>query len=375
MNTELFIVIATDADEPGTSNVDVTFTLADSSLPFSIDSMSGNLTTRTVAPDLEVRTYNVVVIAADNGNPPLNSRAPFYVIVAAPNFHDPIFPDELMFPVEEEEIPADAVFEFMVFDADVGDEGRVSLTLLPSDYSDAFNLTFFYDDALALTVGHLYQVDSFDRESVTNFTLPVRAIDQGNELFRRTSEATIMVTVSDVNDNSPIFINSPYTARVAEDSDIGTFALLVVAEDIDSGTNAEIIYQIDGNVNDFTIDEESGNITINANLERRRQSFYSFNVTVTDRGIPSLSNTTTVEIDVTEVNDNKPFFDPLLPITITIPEDTEPGYVLLNITAMDNDTLSAGEVTISLGQSGRVFDLKNGNQLILNQMVDFEVRK
>ena len=317
--------------------------------------------------------YDIVVIARDAGTPSLNSSASFYVTVAAPNFYEPVFLDNLEFSIVEEEIQQNPI-RFTVSDSDVRDEGRVRLMILPSDYSDAFNLTFFYDEAQRYTVGLLYQVNTFDRESTTNFTLPVRAVDQGNELFRRTSEATIDITITDVNDNSPIFVDSPYSVRVPEYTNIGTFLLQVVAEDLDSGTNAEVFYQIIPNSSEFQIDMESGNITVNAILDRRRQSLYSFNVTATDRGDPALSNTTTVEVIVTEINDNQPYFDPPLPSTIMIPEDTLPGFVLLNITARDDDTLSAGEVTIRLNQSGKVFGLDQDDQLFLSEGVDFEVR-
>ena len=374
VGTQLFIVNSTDADEPGTPNVDITFSLANPSLPFSIDPVSGNLTTGSLAPVLQVQLYDIVVIARDAGIPPRESRASFYVNVAAPNFNPPVFQDNLEFSVVEEEVQERVAFQFNVSDSDVGDEGRISLELLPSDYTDAFNLTFFYDEIQRYTVGQLYQVVSFDRESTTNFTLSVRAIDQGNELFRRTSEATIGVTVTDVNDNNPVFVDSPYSVRVPEHTNISTFILQVIAGDLDSGANAEIFYEIDPNVSEFQIDMESGNITVNTDLDRRRRSFYSFNVTASDRGSPALSNTTIVEVFVTEVNDNPPYFDPSLPMTITIPEDTQPGSILLNITARDNDTLSAGEVTIRLEQSGSVFYFEDKDgQLILNEQVDFEV--
>ena len=372
MGTQLFVVNATDADQRSTPNVDITFALADTSLPFSIDPVSGNLTTHSLAPELEVQLYNIVVVATDAGTPPLSSSASFYVNVAAPNFNNPVFQDNLEFSIVEEEIQQDAI-EFTVSDSDVGEEGRVSLMFLPSEYSDAFNLTFFYDESRNYTVVQLYQVDTFDHESTANFTLPVRAVDRGNELFRRTSEATISITVTDVNDNSAMFVDAPYSVQVPEHTDIGTFLLQVVAEDLDSGTNSDVFYQIDTSVTEFQIDMESGNITVNADLDRRHQSFYSFNVTATDRGNPPLSNTTTVEVTVTEINDNQPYFDPPLPPAIMIPEDTPPGYILLNITARDNDTLSAGEVTIRLDQSGKIFGLNQDDQLILDEGVDFEV--
>ena len=57
--------------------------------------------------------------------------------------------------------------------------------------------------------------------------------------------ATVVVTVSDVNDHTPAFDTSSYVLQLPENrplSDIVT----VVADDLDEGVNAEIVYSITG---------------------------------------------------------------------------------------------------------------------------------
>ena len=86
-----------------------------------------------------------------------------------------------------------------------------------------------------------------------------------------------------------------------------------------------------------------------------------------------LSSNTTLNVSLIEVNDNPPIFDADTPSNITIPEDTDPGFVLLNISVSDADTGPSGEVELRLQQRGSVFRL-DGYSLVLNMAVDFEVR-
>ncbi|KAJ8795013.1 hypothetical protein J1605_018600 [Eschrichtius robustus] len=68
-----------------------------------------------------------------------------------------------------------------------------------------------YRDAVVRTVVNL------DRETTASYTLVLEAIDNGPVGKRRTGTATVFVTVLDVNDNRPIFLQSSYEASVPED--------------------------------------------------------------------------------------------------------------------------------------------------------------
>jgi len=48
-------------------------------------------------------------------------------------------------------------------------------------------------------------------------------------------EAEIQIRVTDTNDNAPFFSERVYTARVPENTDIGTIVMTVTAEDLDEG--------------------------------------------------------------------------------------------------------------------------------------------
>ena len=52
------------------------------------------------------------------------------------------------------------------------------------------------------------------------------------------AEAEIQIRVTDMNDNAPFFSERVYTARVPENTDIGTIVMTVTANDLDEGTSS-----------------------------------------------------------------------------------------------------------------------------------------
>lgn len=59
---------------------------------------------------------------------------------------------------------------------------------------------------------------------------------------------------------------------------------------------------------EFTINSQTGAIVTSKTLDRETQSGYLLTVTAKDGGMPALSDTTDVEISVTDINDNAPIF-------------------------------------------------------------------
>ena len=71
------------------------------------------------------------------------------------------------------------------------------------------------------------------------------ASDQPADAARqRSATCRVLVTLSDVNDNTPVFQESLYEANIFEGAQIGSIVLQVRAQDRDSGTNGEFSYSI-----------------------------------------------------------------------------------------------------------------------------------
>jgi len=100
-----------------------------------------------------------------------------------------------------------------------------------------------------------------DREENSLYNLTIMAKDSGPKP-RLFSLTTVLVSVLDVNDNDPQFINTPYTAAIPENTPPGTSVLTVEATDADEGINSIISYSINNSAQGlFKIDNITGLIT------------------------------------------------------------------------------------------------------------------
>lgn len=123
-------------------------------------------------------------------------------------------------------------------------------------------------------------------------------------------------------------------------SHTGTRVEELNATDLDTGENAEIIYQIQhGSFNDFAIDNQTGILTIARPLDYDVRQNYSLEIIACDKGIPSLSGTATVEIDIINSNDKAPYFMPTTQ-RAEVSEDAEINTFVHQLTATDPDISS-----------------------------------
>ncbi len=379
LNTPIINVTAVDNDEADTPNSAITFSLVDTSLPFSIDSTSGLLATSEISPELLAQVYNIMVVATDGGGPALSSTGTITVDVAPPNFRSPQFQADLSVTVvENDNSTSDVAFQFNIMDGDAGDEGAIQLVFLPSLYSNNFTATQSAPTADGTTVVRVFYTGGpgFDREALRNFTLPVRATDQGNPLFRRSTDAELFVSVEDVNDNPPVFVGAPYSEMVSENAAIGVVVATVAAVDDDEGRNAEITYSLDYAGAEFRINETTGDILVDGSLLGFVQQPITIPLSASDG---MFMTTTNITISVIDVNDNSPQFTPPPPETLTIPEDTEVLITLLNISVSDADVGLNGAVVFSIEQDGSVlsqgsYQAANEFFIALNEPLDAEVR-
>lgn len=194
-----------------------------------------------------------------------------------------------------------------------------------------------------------------DYKQEKRFILTITASDSGG----RTDTAMVNINITDANNFAPVFENAPYSTSVFEDVPVGTTVLVVSATDSDVGINAQITYLLNeeslnglGAHDPFAINPQTGAITTIAPLDRETVSAYLLTVTAKDGGNPSLSDTTDVEISITDVNDNPPQFKVPL-YQASIPEDALIGTSVVQISATDQDIGLNGRVKYILSDKDR----------------------
>nr|XP_049702759.1 protocadherin-like wing polarity protein stan isoform X2 [Helicoverpa armigera] len=347
-------VQAYDADEG--MNAEITYTLTDkeynnnNDLPISIDPRSGWVYTSSQL-DREVQAkYQLMVTATDGGSPPRSATASVVVVVQDVNDNDPVFsPPQYEVELAEDEPPGTPVVTLTATDAD--EDNRLHYEITGGNTRGRFSITSQNGRGL-ITVAQ-----PLDFKQERRYVLTVTATDSGG----RSDTAMVHINITDANNYAPVFENAPYTASVFEDAPVGTTVLVVSATDSDVGVNAQITYSLSSEISneavthhdqEFVINPQTGAITTNKLLDRETMSGYLLTVTARDGGVPSLSDTTDVEISVVDVNDNAPVFKQQL-YTATIMEDALVGTSVTQVSATDADVGLNGRVHYELEPKDR----------------------
>ncbi|XP_053945491.1 cadherin-89D [Anastrepha ludens] len=117
-------------------------------------------------------------------------------------------------------------------------------------------------------------------------------------------------TVVDVNDHAPVFKKSWYSFDTEEGEYQDSVLGQVLAVDLDYGENANISYSLSETDLPFKIKTLSGVLMITGILDREVHPKYNFQVIATDNAelFYRMSSSVDVEVNVIDINDNKPEF-------------------------------------------------------------------
>uniref|UniRef100_A0A9J8BHB0 Cadherin 18 n=2 Tax=Cyprinus carpio TaxID=7962 RepID=A0A9J8BHB0_CYPCA len=234
--------------------------------------------------------------------------------------------------------------------------------------------------------GDIHAKKSLDREKKSHYVLHARAVDRfTNRAVEPESE--FIIKVQDVNDNAPKFPDGPFSASVPEMADIGTSVFQITATDADDptyGNSAKIVYSILQGQPFFTIDPKTGVIrTALPNMDRETREMYSVIIQAKDMAgsVGGLSGSTTVNISLTDVNDNPPRF-PQKNYQLYVPESSQVGKAVGKIKANDEDLGVNAEMTyrITNEEGAAMFSISTDSDkregiISLRKPLDYEKKK
>ncbi|XP_075825023.1 protocadherin beta-7-like [Microtus pennsylvanicus] len=333
-------VSARDLDTGSYGQIAYTFFYATERIlqTFQINSTTGDLYLKGELNYEAIQTYSITIQAKDGGG--LSGKCTVVVEVMDVNDNAPeLLMSSLTSPIAENS-PETVVAVFRIRDKDSGNNGK-TMCSIPHD------LPF----VLKPSVENFYTLVTetpLDRESQTEYNITITVSDMGTP--RLTTQHTITVQVSDVNDNTPAFNQNSYTLFVQENNSPALHIGTISATDSDSGSNAHITYSLLP-THDPQLDLSSL-ISINANngqlfalreLDYEVLKTFEFLVGATDQGSPALSSQALVRVLVLDANDNAPFvLYPLqnasAPFTELLPRAAEPGYLVTKVVAVDRDS-------------------------------------
>ncbi|CAJ0936120.1 unnamed protein product, partial [Mesorhabditis belari] len=218
--------------------------------------------------------------------------------------------------------------------------------------------------------GEIRLAKALDRETLDRHVLKVTAFERLDPSI--SSSASVVVEVSDVQDNSPQFERDSYVAEISEDAPIGTTVVSVFARDRDAGANGEVVYSLEEAEGSdlLQINPKSGVIQTAAALDRETLPLIKVNVIASDQGKPQLSSKALIEVTINDVNDNAPVFEQSN-YDITVLENTTIPVVVARLKATDLDNGANGRVHYGMVTSSDILhvDYKTG-EVTLRRKID-----
>ncbi|XP_031427767.2 protocadherin beta-16-like isoform X42 [Clupea harengus] len=341
LGTVVVTVTATDADEG--ANGEVTYELShisDKALRlFSIDKVTGEIKVIGTIDYEDKYEYELWVKAKDGAG--LASNAKIDIEITDVNDNAPeISIKSLNVPIPENVAPGTEVGIINVQDKDTGRNRQVRCSIQQ-------NVPFKLNPSIK-NYYTLVTTAELDRELLGDYNVTITATDEGSpplSFFK-----TIHLSVSDVNDNPPLFEEQSYSAYVTENNKPGSSVCSVTARDPDWRQNGTVFYSLlPSEVNGvpvssyLSINGDTG--VIHAVRPFDYEQFRSFKVQVVarDNGSPPLSSNVTVSVFITDENDNSPQILYPTPegnsfMTEMVPKAALSGSLVSKVIAVDADS-------------------------------------
>lgn len=330
-------VQASDADSSDSNNLEFSIVSGNEEQNFGIDKQTGAIVISNHRRPHMQPLYKLSVSVSDGV---FRNSVLVMVTVIGANFHNPTF-SQLEYVVEliENSPVGTLVAEAKATDDDEGIYGQIHYQIVNDFAKDKFSVN---DN------GEIFTLESLDRENAIEKVIPISLIakDGGGKV----GFCIVSVILTDVNDNAPQFRAAEYKATIASDAPRGTSVVRIAASDMDEGSNADIEYSIEADVENveenFEIHPTTGVIVTKESLIGLENELYAFFVRAKDTGSPPKHSVVQVYISI------------VAPET-PIPKFSEPHYR----NTIAEDLLIGTEIDVIQAESEQpvVYSLVKGN--------------
>ncbi|XP_040903618.1 protocadherin alpha-8-like [Toxotes jaculatrix] len=288
------------------------------------------------------------VTAVDGGKPQRSGTLNVSITVLDSNDNRPMFSQDTYQIEIYENVPVGAaIIKVNATDPDEGSNGEIEYSLSKTLARKIYEL--FELDSLT---GQIKVKGSLDFEESEIYKLEVQASDKGQPPL--TGRCRVIIKIKDVNDNSPEIEVTSLSNTVSEDSKPGTVISLISVTDKDSGVNGKVILRI---IDDVPFElkpsykENIYSVVTKEFLDREEVSHYEITIKATDCGEPPLSTSKTLNIQISDVNDNSPHFEKN-PLQFYLVENNVPGAPIFSVSATDNDVNENAVISYNIVRGG-----------------------
>ncbi|XP_078267127.1 uncharacterized protein LOC144599764 [Rhinoraja longicauda] len=335
---------AKDLDEG--SNAELTYSFTDH-VPqlirelFRLDSQTGQIRVEGTLNFEKSSYYEFDAQAVDNGSSALTAHTKVIITLSDVNDNAPVI-HVISFSstVQENAQPGTMVATIRVTDSDSGENSKIHCQI-PKEFP-------FTLQAASRNDYRLVTHEGLDRETTAKFNISISAWDNGSPPL--STQRSILILVSDINDNAPQFTQSSYNVYVTENNAPGSSIFSVSALDLDIDKNGEVIYTVQERMTDqrsasrfVTINAKNGNIYALFSFDYEYLKHFQLNVQAHDSGSPPMNSIATVNVIILDQNDNIPIIvSPLILNGSTsveiVPQSVYPGYLVTKVSATDADS-------------------------------------
>lgn len=310
-----------------------------SGTPFSLSSDGRTLTTTAVLDRETTDSYIAMINVQDSGG--YSTLAQLYIEVADVNDNRPCFTQsstQLATRIPEN-VPVFPDPMSMVVQTVTATDVDLDTTIMY--YIGGGARGDFDVDSLT---GEVRVIDALDLEDIDQYILNITATDG-----LLTCSVAFTITITEVNDNNPVFDEPVFAATLLENVPIGTTVpgLQLTATDLDRGSEVTFMI-VPGTSNSFVI-TEAGFVVTNATLDRETRSMHTFRARATDGFFFTLEDSF-VEITLSDVNDERPVFEEQL-YEVDVQELTPARAIILIVNAEDADEGTNAEIRYSISES------------------------
>ncbi|XP_070182189.1 protocadherin Fat 4-like [Littorina saxatilis] len=294
---------------------------------FSVDNITAAVTVRNDVRDSDLETsYKLLITAYDSLRPTTLATSTVVVTVD----RNPSAPAVQNINVTIEELtPVSTIIANVTASDSDGDTLEYSLE---GTAVSVAGLEYFWINP---TTGSVRVMKPITQDTTDNERYEMTVIVRDRATPQKSAQASVIVHVLR-DDFPPVFMNTPYTTDISENT-LAISSIFTVSAD-DPDLREQLVYEKIGDdeaVYFFDVDRLNGTIYLVNGLLTDNKTSYTLRVQAYDTAYPEQKTSVTVQIQVRR-NEYSPVFAPS-PITVTIEETVQIGSVITFVNATDQD--------------------------------------
>lgn len=329
IGSTILTVSATDLDDGPNGMIRYAISSGNVKKEFAVNPVTGAVTILQSLDYDVIQEYHLNITAQDLGFKSKNAVAMLTVTLTDINDNEPTFNQtEYHAYLAENSLIHTFVYKAIATDKDSPKNAIINYSIIGGSGKDIF--------AIDQATGVITSKVTFDYEEENLYDLVIMAVNPDSPM---SSTTKVLVHITGVNEFYPRFIQPVFHFDVSESAEIGTSVGLIQATDKDAGEDGRVYYLLVGSSNDkgFSINSESGVMTVSRNLDRETQSRVVLTVMAKNFGGIRGNDTDEAQviISIQDGNDPPEFLLDLYEASVS--EGSDVGTSVVSVKAVDKD--------------------------------------